>query len=360
MSHRPPRPRAAHRGRAPYTTPIWACIVSGLSACTGGPSPKADSGGAGDTARDTSEPAGPPAWQPAFDTSAAGSLSSVWGSGPDDIWIVGGTDEQAELYHFDGAAWSPAQAPDLPILAWVTGWGPSAAFAVGRGGGAARFDGEGWTALDTGTTEDLWGCFGFAEDDVWIVGGDADVGAPLILHFDGAAFTEVPLDPAENNRGATTLFKVWGSGGALFAVGQSGLILRYDGAAWRGEAGGPLADQDLISLWGTGPDDITAVGGRSNARIAHFDGSAWTTTAPSALGGLNGISVQGEHEAVVVGVVGYAASLDPATGDREDHPPAATLDLHAVWGDGAGTYTAVGGTFAAPHRGVAIQWRDDR
>ena len=45
-----------------------------------------------DSAADSADPGATVTWSEAFDTSAAGSLSGVWGTGPDDVFIVGGTE----------------------------------------------------------------------------------------------------------------------------------------------------------------------------------------------------------------------------------------------------------------------------
>ncbi|HRX86965.1 MAG TPA: hypothetical protein P5572_18230, partial [Phycisphaerae bacterium] len=60
-------------------------------------------------------------WNTAFDASELGALSSVWGSGPDDVFVVGGTFDQAEIYHFDGTTWRTMPAPVVPLLVWVFG-----------------------------------------------------------------------------------------------------------------------------------------------------------------------------------------------------------------------------------------------
>lgn len=297
----------------------------------------------------------PVTWSEAFDTSATGSLSGVWGAAPDDVWIVGGTDEQAEIYHHDGSAWSAVEAPAVPLLAWVYGFSATDVYAVGVGGAAVHWDGTAWSILDPGTDEDLWGVFGLAPDDIWMVGGNADEDEPLLLHYDGATFTPVPLAEEENNRNATTVYKVWGIGEALYVVGQNGLILRWDGAAWRGESGGAEANQDFVSLWGTSESNITAVGGRGNARIARYEGEGWVTTAPSGYGGLNGVYMVEPDEAVMVGVGGLTGTYTPSTGDFTPDTPLVQADLHSVWGDGAGLFYAVGGSFRAPYTGVALR-----
>ncbi len=296
-----------------------------------------------------------PAWSDAFDPAGYGALSGVWGSGPADVFVVGGTGEQAQIVHFDGSAWTDMQAPDVPLLAWVTGWSADQVMAVGIDGAAAWYDGSEWTALDSGTDEDLWGVFGFAPDDVWVVGGDTDdAGAPpVVLHWDGSHFETIALDPDELSRQPSSLFKVWGVGDVLFALGQGGQILRWDGAAWRDSPAGAGADQDFVSLWGTEEDHIVAVGGRGNARVATWDGAAWTTLSPSGVGGLNAVSMLDDGRALVGGLNGYVGVFDPETGELTAEETLQGGDVHALWGDGEGRWYAVGGRFVEPYAGAA-------
>ncbi len=314
--------------------------------------PPDDSGGGGGAATVT--------WAPAFDTSTTGSLSGVWGSGPDDVWIVGGDDDAGEIWHFDGAAWSESALPEgTPLLVWVFGFGPSEAYAVGVDGAGVRWDGSAWTTWDTGTEEDLWGVWGASADDLWVVGGDADVGDPLILHWDGAAFTEVALATEQNPRAATTVFKVWGIEGRTWIVGQRGTILELQGDGWVFRSGGAEANQDFVSLSGNTADGVVIAGGRGNARVATFDGAAWTTLAPSGVGGLNAVAMLPDDTAVMGGIAGFAGRFDPATGTLTREEFLGTEDLHAAWFDGVGTTYMVGGNFVAPHRGAAWTRREE-
>jgi len=314
-----------------------------------------DAGETGQAAADSGGAGGPVAvWEPAFDTSSGGSLSGVWGSGPDDVWVVGGDDDAGEAWHFDGGSWSEVSLPEgTPLLVWVHGFSATDVLAVGLDGAAVRWDGEAWSALETGTDEDLWGVFGFSSDDVWVVGGDADVGDPLILHWDGAAFSEEVLPSEQNPRGATTLFKVWGIDDQLWIVGQRGTLLARQGDAWVFQSGGAEANQDFVSLDGWSASDVVVVGGRGNARVATWDGAAWTTRAPSGVGGLNAVAAQDDGTVVVGGIGGYAGRFDPVAGELELEALLGTEDLHAAWSDGAGRTYMVGGTFIAPHRGAA-------
>ena len=69
---------------------------------------------------------------------------------------------------------------------------------------------------------------------------------------------------------------VWGSSGSdVFAVGDSGTILHYDGTAWSAVAS-PTAN-NLNSVWGSSATDAFAVG--DNGTILHYDGLHWSTVA---------------------------------------------------------------------------------
>jgi len=60
-------------------------------------------------------------------------------------------------------------------------------------------------------------------------------------------------------RGTTAnLSAVWGSGpNDVWAVGDNGTIVRWNGAVWSPVASGTT--NDLLGIWGSGPDDIWAV-----------------------------------------------------------------------------------------------------
>lgn len=290
-------------------------------------------------------------WKTAFDASDTGALSSVWGTGSDDVFVVGGTARQGEVYHFDGSGWSQMAVPDVGLLVWVFGWAPDNVLAVGVGGGVIRYDGKDWTKIESGVTADLWGVWGPSSTDVWIVGDPDPSGKPTLLHFDGKNLT--PSTVPDNDREAGSLFKVWGIGGKAFAVGEKGLIIELRNGAWQPVPTGPDADEDFVSLWGTSEDHIVAVGGRSSARIATYDGTEWKTTKPSGVPGLNGVYLTGRGQAIVGGVNGFLGSFNPETGELKQEESGTNEVIHAVWGDSERTY-AVGGNFAPPFRGLAL------
>jgi len=152
---------------------------------------------------------------------------------------------------------------------------------------------------------------------------------------------------------------VWGIDGRIFAVGQVGLILELVGDDWMKRDAGAQANQDFISLWGTSEDALVVVGGRGNARIATLEGTVFDTLAPGAglpagTGGINAVFMDDPAQAIVGGVVGLAGAFDPDRGELVIEPTPTDIDLHAMWGDGAGRTYAVGGTFLPPDEGVAL------
>ncbi|MCB9566493.1 MAG: hypothetical protein H6710_04645 [Myxococcales bacterium] len=301
------------------------------------------------------EPQWPESWERSLEVGAeVGAFLSVWGPSPDEVYAVGGNPEAGVIYRFDGASWTPeALAETPPLLNWIDGQSGDV-WVVGNGGVALRQTASGWERLDTGIDTPLWGVWGAAPDDVWAVGGQVGAGAdaPVLAHFDGAAWTEVAIPTLD--RPSEALFKVWGtSRDHVFAVGRAGVILHYDGDTWAQQPSG--VTKDLISLWGTGPDEIVAVGGRSNGVVARWDGAAWTPEVIGESAGLNGVWVDGRGRAWVCGVNGVTGLV--AAGASTFTPKiVTTLVLHGAYGFDQGPHFAVGGSLDRnpPYQGVIM------
>lgn len=310
---------------------------------------------------ETETTAGEVGWHATLKLDATqGALLSVWGPARDDVYAVGGQDMVGEApsrgiaFHHDGVAWSEVSLPqDTPRLNWVHGV-DGALWVVGQRGTALTRDGDGWIATETGTEQPLWGIWCAAADQLWAVGGDGVGGAPTLLRYDGVAWSTVAVPPLSVE--SAGLFKVWGVGQAAIVVGDLGATLIYDGASWRAEETGSLAD--LISVWGVASDDALAVGGRSNARLARWDGDAWSGVTLAEEPGLSGVWVDPGGEATVVGDQGLIARVAPGglALVREESPT--HLLLHAVTGFPDGTRVAVGGSLVGPPPfvGVAVHY----
>ncbi len=301
------------------------------------------------------DPSANAAWALAFDASVTGALSSVWGSSASDVFVVGGSPGAGEIYHFDGSSWSEMEVPaNVSLLVWVYGFSSDQVFAVGEDGSAVRYDGVAWTKLETGTTEDLWGIWGAAPDEMWVVGGSIGEGDPALLRFNADDDSFTPVAVPANDRNATSLFKVWGIGSKVFAVGERGLIIEYDGSTWAQVPTGADADEDFVSLWGTSEDNIVAVGGRSSARISVYDGTSWNTTKPAGVPGLNAVFMAEPGLAVVGGTNGYCGAFNPETLELTAESAPTNQTVHALWASSAARFFGVGGRFSAPYTGLAL------
>ncbi len=314
------------------------------------------------------EDAPEPVWEIASEPGEdVGALLSVWGTSRDDLRAVGGQiaglgdPGVGAMLLRTRTGWQPTPLPtDTPVLNWIHG-ADGTTWAVGNTGAAIRSDdgGSSWTRIDAPVDVPLWGVFVLSSDETWAVGGDAFdfTGLGVIVHFVDDAWEEVPMPALD--RDSRALFKVWASGpNDVHAVGTSGVILRYDGSAWTQVPSD--TDADLISLWGTGADEIVAVGGRDVGTIVRFDGSVWRSAVEPAIPGLNGVWLDADGDAVLAGNRGSLASLPAGSLAPEvlDTPPLFDV-LHAAFGLDTGERYSVGGTLEGtpPWTGIVMELR---
>ncbi|MGA6924948.1 MAG: outer membrane protein transport protein, partial [Desulfosarcina sp.] len=144
-------------------------------------------------------------------------------------------------------------------------WGSAAndLFAVGMAGTILHFDGTAWQAMASATTETLNEVSGTSGDDVYAVG---DMGT--ILHYDGRAWSPMPVPTAE------TLDAVWvASPEAVFAGGAQGSLVFFDGQDWSTMASGTA--NHINDIWGRSATDAYAVTD-ADGEILHYDGRIWS------------------------------------------------------------------------------------
>ena len=310
-------------------------------------------------------PADPPepdphTWTEAFDAASVGWLLNVWGPSADDLYAVGGEPNAGAVVHFDGAAWTELELGlDVPLLNWAHGFGPNDVWIVGNRGTILHFDGRAWEQHrpDPPTTQDLWGVWGASPDDLWAVGGNGrSEGQATIYRYDGTTWTPLVV-PALERANVWAFFKVWGTAADnVWIVGQRGIILQWNGTELV-EHGAGTGD-DLISLWGTGPDRMAAVGGRGNGVVATWDGTAWRSASLSPLPGMNGVFMRQPNVIHAVGQLGTTLTIDFDSLAAEETYVDTSDALHAVFGDGSGRLVTVGGNLASvagPYRGIAYE-----
>lgn len=197
-------------------------------------------------------------YQPSTDTwtsdesvSEVFTLFGIWGSGPNDVWTVGGNldapSNGAGAWHYDGAAWTradlPAEASNISAIYKV--WGRSAddVWMVGSKGLAIHWDGSAWTATTTNTTTTLFTVNGDPDgEEVWAVGGQ---GNAVVLRWDGSAWTD------ETPQFSQTIPGVYAGGTSPRAAGYGGTVYVRDGspATWHADPRGQGGFFDFHTVW---------------------------------------------------------------------------------------------------------------
>ncbi|NLI55798.1 hypothetical protein GX420_02250 [bacterium] len=150
-----------------------------------------------------------------MDSGTTNYLRCVWGSGPNDVFIVG---DDGVILHYNGTSWSSMDSGTTNYLLSVWGNGPNDVFAIGYAGTILHYNGTSWSSMDSGTINTSLGVWGSASNDVYTVGYTG-----AILHYNGTSWSS--MDSGTIN----DLYAVWGSGpNDIFAIGASGTILHYE------------------------------------------------------------------------------------------------------------------------------------
>ena len=222
----------------------------------------------------------------------------------------------------------PAENEEFGTLWSVWGAGPDDVFAVGSGGAVAHFDGSRWSRQAGGKTYDLRGIGGISADDAVMVGK-----AGLVLHAIGNSGwqeEESPLAGAFN--------RVWGSApGTYVAVGMFGALIRFDGFEWVSDAG--VTGANLNGVFGFSPTNILVCG--SDGALLKYGGAGWTVQDSGTTEDLYGIWGSSPDDIYLVGSGGKV--LHHTMGiewEKEETPTGYTLT--GIWGSSQSIVYAVG------------------
>ena len=229
-----------------------------------------------------------------------------------DAW-VDGEGRVVAVGEVRGSRWSHAAIGVFEDGRWTTPWrgsprrhsallhalrplGGGEYLAVGSHGLVVRGGSAGWTVEPSGTEAELTSLWISDPTDVHVVGKSADQRhGGVILHHDGEHWSRVPVrvDP---------LYQLWGTGpDELYAVGgfmtgfweddedSRSVIMRFDGETWSETFVQPHEDGKFFErIAGNSSRDIFALrtlvyadGGEdySSWSLYHYDGHAWTKHA---------------------------------------------------------------------------------
>ncbi len=175
-----------------------------------------------------------------------------------------GVGESARTWEYGPGGWSEVDSRPLPLIRSVWGLEANDLYAVSDDGRVWRWDGMRLAEMDSLTEINLEGIWGSSSSDIHVAGVRG------IWHWDGHSWKQT----WEPWRGGVAFgFELWGSGpDDIWAVGSGGAMLHFQGAEWERVTG--VTENDLHAVWGSGPDDVY-VGGKE--ALLHFDGQQWTT-----------------------------------------------------------------------------------
>ncbi len=186
---------------------------------------------------------------------------------------------------------------------------------------------------------------------------DGEAGIPL---------SSCPLEGWTEMSSGTThdLLSIWGSGADdIFAVGAAGTILHFNGASWLPmtvPAGS--SSRELRSVWGSSDLGVLVVG--SSGTILHYDGLAWrelSALPPTATIGFNAVCFHGDR-AVAAGTsadpdVSSLFAFDGLTWrSMADQGAPLGVTINGLWSDGEQELIAVGSGAASIHRHDGQRW----
>jgi hypothetical protein len=185
----------------------------------------------------------------------------------------------------------------------------------------------GWTAMNSWTTgylTDVGGCSG---SDVFAVGESG-----TIVHYDGSNWSTMSSGTTEH------LYGVWcNSGSDVFVVGAGGTILHYDGITWTAMTSGTTTAY-FSDVWGSSGSDVFAVG--SSGTVLHYNGTAWSSMSSATGEGLTG--VWGSSGSDVFAVGDHSIKIHYNGTSWSAMLPVTTGSLNGIWGSSGSDVFAVG------------------
>ncbi|MEW6141578.1 MAG: C1 family peptidase [Chloroflexota bacterium] len=172
----------------------------------------------------------------------------------------------------------------------------------------------------------LRGVWGSSSSDVFAVGDGG-----TILHYNGNAWSTMTSGTTGYLNG------VWGSSASdVFAVGETGTILHYNGTAWTAMSSG--TNNTLTGVWGSSATDVFAVG--ANGTIVRYNGSAWSAMTSGTTNYLNGVWGSSASDIFAVGQNGIILHYNGSAWSTMTSGDG--WGLGEVWGSSASDVFAVG------------------
>jgi hypothetical protein len=190
-------------------------------------------------------------------TPGTSTVFGIWGSGPEDLWAVGGDGATGGFaWRYRGEQWEEVPLPDglaaSASLFKVWGRGPADVWFVGSGGTILHHDGQGFTSHPSPQARTLFTVHALGERVV-AVGG---FGSGLVLENTPEGFVDATPPSTRQTIG------VWLSELGSYVVGANGTVLRDEAGTWTPEALELPINDDFHAVWVDPEGGVWAVGGQ--------------------------------------------------------------------------------------------------
>ena len=196
-------------------------------------------------------------------------LYSIWGDSYNQLYAVGGFDQNGILFQFNGYDWMPIELDNHPVPSLKHIWGDSLGtiYAVGDQASIFQYNNGQWVKQSQNVAPDtqlMFHSIGCNASQDWIIAGGDILEGGILLEKRNNTWKRIEIEtPAFLN-------SISGVSQRFFAVGDFGQIIYYD-HTWQTYSPGP--DQMINDIWGKSADSLVAVG--NHGHIFHYNGQTW-------------------------------------------------------------------------------------
>ena len=265
----------------------------------------------------------------------AGTQHNLWGlARSHDGKSVYACGDAGTVLHCRNQQWHALPAVSQAALHCLWDAGNAGLYSGGQMGQIWRFHQGAWTLaydlfLDV-TILDMWGN---SPDSIYAVGDEG-----LILHWNGVDWRRMVSGTK------SALYSIWGYDDThILAVGDFGLVLRWNGDNWAEFYVG--TENFLFDIWGDALNNIFIVG--LSGTLAHFDGKRWSLTPTRARDDLMAVDGMPGHGPYAVGTQGNILCFDGQQWQPEVSPTTTGLRAICVCPDGV--------VYAAGNQGTILK-----
>jgi hypothetical protein len=268
-------------------------------------------------------------------SGTAYDLNGLWGFSADDVYAVG---QEGTILRRGGTGWAPMTSGiDLRLHAI---WGTSASdlYATGQGGIVLEYKGSEWSVMSPAGSNRyfaIWGVGG----KLFVAGMDGYMQGLLAVHDGSWSLVDLGEEPPILNG-------LWGSGpDDVYAVGDFSTILHLQGGQWSEvQLPGTKPDAEMLyAVHGSAADNVWVTG--SHGRLIH-QGTEWAVPATYEEAFFRAIWVVDENTVYAAGSEGRVWGYHDGQWAQEDAGVPEDKKVHALWG------TAAGEIFAAGEAGI--------